>query len=141
MFNTRSRLITLSLPAILIGASATVIAADANRSTIPSLPTSSEFVIRDTLAELHPDVFTYMQHIVTLSNPFMDGRAADTRGKQIAAEYIEWYFKRMGFEPGFTPHVPDPCPETGHGNLDNGETCAEPAPFDDETHVDAEPCP
>jgi len=101
------RLLTITLPAALLGASATVIAADAFNSTIPKLPTSSEFVIRDTLSELHPDVFLYMQHIVTLSNPFMEGRAADTRGKQIAAEYLEWYFKRMGFQPAFTSETVD----------------------------------
>jgi len=54
--------------------------------------------------------------------------------RQMPTRYI------LGFEPGFTPHVADPCPETGHGNPNNGETCAEPAPSDDETHVDAEPC-
>lgn len=96
------RVLTLSLPALLLGAAATVIAEDAYTSTIPKLPTDREFVIRDTLSELHPDVFLYMQHLVTLSNPFMEGRAADTRGKVVAAEYLEWYFKRMGFEPAFT---------------------------------------
>jgi len=96
------RILTISLPALLLGATATVIAEDAYTSTIPKLPTDREFVIRDTLSDLHPDVFLYMQHLVTLSNPFMEGRAADTRGKVIAAEYIEWYFKRMGFEPAFT---------------------------------------
>lgn len=95
-------LLTLALPAILTGAAATAIASETEREGIPKLPTSSEYVIRDTLAELHPDVFTYMQHLVTLSNPFMEGRAADTRGKEVAAEYIQWYFTRMGFEPAFT---------------------------------------
>ncbi|MFI4853922.1 MAG: M28 family peptidase [Phycisphaerales bacterium JB065] len=74
---------------------------------IPNLSIESDFVIRDTLAELHPDVFLYMQHQITLSNPFMEGRAADTRGSEIAAEYIEWYFKRMGFEPAFTSKTVD----------------------------------
>lgn len=74
---------------------------------IPNLTAESDFVIRDTLAELHPDVFLYMQHLVTLSNPFMEGRAADTRGKVIAAEYLEWYFKRMGYLPAFTSQTVD----------------------------------
>jgi len=55
--------------------------------------------------------------------------------RQMPTRYI------LGFEPGFTPHVPDPCPETGHGNADGCETCAEPAPFDDDTPVEPEPCP
>ncbi|MCL4186743.1 MAG: helix-turn-helix domain-containing protein [Rhodobacteraceae bacterium] len=55
--------------------------------------------------------------------------------RQMPTRYI------LGFEPGFTPHVPDPCPETGHGKPDNGETCSEPAPFEDDAPVDPEPCP
>jgi hypothetical protein len=55
--------------------------------------------------------------------------------RQMPTRYI------LGFEPGFTPHVPDPCPETGHGNPDDGETCAEPAPFEDDAPVEPEPCP
>ncbi|MBE0455516.1 MAG: helix-turn-helix domain-containing protein, partial [Roseovarius sp.] len=55
--------------------------------------------------------------------------------RQMPTRYI------LGFEPGFTPHVPDPCPETGHGNPGDGETCAEPAPFEDDAHAAPEPCP
>ena len=55
--------------------------------------------------------------------------------RQMPTRYI------LGFEPGFTPHDPQPCPETGHGNPDDGETCAEPAPLDDDTSVEHEPCP
>jgi hypothetical protein len=55
--------------------------------------------------------------------------------RQMPTRYI------LGFEPGFTPHVPDPCPEIGHGNLDDGETCAEQAPFEDEVAAEPEPCP
>ncbi|MFB2533056.1 helix-turn-helix domain-containing protein [Paracoccus sp. p3-h83] len=55
--------------------------------------------------------------------------------RQMPTRYI------LGFEPGFTPHVPDPSPETGHGNLDGGETGAEPAPFEDEVAAEPEPCP
>jgi hypothetical protein len=55
--------------------------------------------------------------------------------RQMPTRYI------LGFEPGFTPHVPDPCPETGHGNADDGETCAEPAPFEDDTNAEPDPWP
>jgi hypothetical protein len=55
--------------------------------------------------------------------------------RQMPTRYI------LRFEPGFTPHEPDPCPETGHGNLAEGETCAEPAPFEDEMHISPAPCP
>ena len=35
--------------------------------------------------------------------------------RQMPTRYI------LGFEPGFTPHDPDPCPETGHGNGDQND--------------------
>ena len=55
--------------------------------------------------------------------------------RQMPTRYI------LGFELGFTPHVPDPCPETGHGIADDSETCAEPAPFEDDAPAEPEPCP
>ena len=54
--------------------------------------------------------------------------------RQMPTRYI------LGFEPGFTPHKPDPCPETGHGQEDQAESCAEPVPFDDETPDAPDPC-
>jgi len=54
--------------------------------------------------------------------------------RQMPTRYI------LGFEPGFTPHVPDPCPETGHGNMDAAASVADVAPFDVETPDMAEPC-
>ena len=54
--------------------------------------------------------------------------------RQMPTRYI------LGFEPGFTQHVPDPCPETGHGNTDQAESCAEPAPFDDDALAEPDPC-
>ena len=54
--------------------------------------------------------------------------------RQMPTRYI------LGFEPGFTPDDPQPCPETGHGNTEDGETCAEPAPFEDDAPIDPEPC-
>ena len=55
--------------------------------------------------------------------------------RQMPTRYI------LGFEPGFTPDDPQPCPETGHGNPDDGEICAKPAPFEDDAPVEPEPCP
>jgi len=55
--------------------------------------------------------------------------------RQMPTRYI------LGFEPGFTPDDPQPCPETGHGSPEDGETCAEPAPFEDDAPAEPEPCP
>ena len=54
--------------------------------------------------------------------------------RQMPTRYI------LGFEPGFTPHVPDPCPETGHGHEDDAASIADIGPFDAETPDMAEPC-
>ncbi|WP_296644718.1 helix-turn-helix domain-containing protein [Roseinatronobacter sp.] len=54
--------------------------------------------------------------------------------RQMPTRYI------LGFEPGFTPHAPDPCPETGHGHQDDAASVADIGPFDDETPDMAEPC-
>jgi hypothetical protein len=63
------------------------------------------------LADLGPDAATWYQHVMTLSNPFFEGRQPGLRGNAIAAEYIEFYFKRYGLEPAF----PAPAPANDAG--------------------------
>jgi hypothetical protein len=41
--------------------------------------------------------------------------------RQLPTRYI------LGFEEGFAPHDPEPCPETGHGDLPFGHEIAETA--------------
>ncbi len=48
------------------------------------------------------DEIVYRQHILTLSNPYFEGRCPGTRGNHDAAEYLEFYFKRYGLSPAFT---------------------------------------
>lgn len=44
----------------------------------------------------------YTQHLITLTNPFFEGRAPGTRGNVIAAEYIDFYMRQqIGLEPAF----------------------------------------
>jgi len=57
--------------------------------------------ISEVLREADPEVLEFMQHIVTLSDPFFEGRSADTRGNRAAADYIEFHFQRLGLEPVF----------------------------------------
>lgn len=55
--------------------------------------------------------------------------------RQLPTRYI------LGFEPGFTPHTPEPCPENGHGISSLGfdaENVAEIAPS---ATISDEPCP
>lgn len=43
----------------------------------------------------------YRQHVETLANPYMEGRAPGTKGNRIAADYLEFHFKRLGLKPAF----------------------------------------
>lgn len=50
----------------------------------------------------------YHQIITTLSDPFFEGRAPGTNGALVAADYLEWNYKRIGLEPLFTDEEGNP---------------------------------
>lgn len=54
-----------------------------------------------TAEELARLAAIYRQHIDTLANPFMEGRAPGTKGNRVAADYLEFHFKRLGLKPAF----------------------------------------
>ncbi|MDX2114621.1 MAG: M28 family peptidase [Planctomycetota bacterium] len=60
------------------------------------------------LAAASPEEREFHQHVMTLANPFFEGRSADTRGNRLAAEYIEWHFRNLGLEPAFAQPPADP---------------------------------
>ena len=43
----------------------------------------------------------YSQHLFTLANEYMQGRKPGTVGIERAAQYLEFHFDRLGFEPAF----------------------------------------
>jgi aminopeptidase YwaD len=53
------------------------------------------------LQSLSADEQRYVQHVVTLSNPWMEGREPGDRGNELAAEYLEWWFRHLGLDPIF----------------------------------------
>lgn len=58
--------------------------------------------LSDVLKSMSVEEQMYHQHIVTLSNPFFEGRAPGLRGNVLAQDYIEFYFKeKFGLEPLF----------------------------------------
>ncbi|MCA8943487.1 MAG: M28 family peptidase [Planctomycetes bacterium] len=69
--------------------------------TAQSAPDAHVSPIADALEELGEDVRVFDQHLVTLANPFMEGRLPGTRGMEIAKEYCEHYLKKAGLEPAF----------------------------------------
>lgn len=74
--------------------SATPIAMTAKRA-----PTES--AIAAALAASDDQVRRYHQIVTTLSDPFFEGRAPGTRGVEIAADMLDFYFTRIGLEPFF----------------------------------------
>ncbi len=64
--------------------------------------------IATTLEELGEDIRVYNDHVVTLANPFMEGRLPGTRGMEIAKDYCEYWFREAGLEPGFAGLTSDP---------------------------------
>ncbi|MFO0834156.1 MAG: M28 family peptidase [Phycisphaerales bacterium] len=51
------------------------------------------------------DMFAFRQHDTTLSNVFFEGRAPGTRGNLLAADYLEFHFRRIGLLPAFPKDV------------------------------------
>jgi len=62
--------------------------------------------LRGIFEGLGPVAIDWYQHVLTLSNPFFEGRVPASRGSLLAGEYIEFYFKQSGLEPAF------PAPST-----------------------------
>ncbi|MFN0134074.1 MAG: M28 family peptidase [Phycisphaerales bacterium] len=75
----------------------------ANSSLAPEvLSALGESPIATLLAALPADVRDYHQHIITLSNPFFEGRVPGSRGSRYAADYIEMNFNKSGLAPAFS---------------------------------------
>ncbi len=69
----------------------------ANNTTSPTLaPTLAEM-----LQGLSADEQVFHQHLVTLTSPFFEGRGPGTRGNELTAEYLEFFFRGSGLKPAF----------------------------------------
>ncbi len=51
------------------------------------------------MGELGPDAQVFHSDVMTLSNPFFEGRGPGTRGIELAAQYIERRFETLGLGP------------------------------------------
>lgn len=96
----------------------------ASASATPAVAPAQDFGISRALRSAGTDAGTFFHHVATLADPFFEGRSADTRGKEIAAEYVRFYFTRAGLQPAFSDALaPDadiepmdagPAPENPH---------------------------
>lgn len=71
--------------------------------------------LKHVFEQLGPVATQWYQHVLTLSNPFFEGRAPGSRGTEVAAEYLEFWFKRANLAPAF-PEV-----EPGKNTPEEGE--------------------
>lgn len=55
----------------------------------------------ESLDTLAADTTRFNSHAWTLANPFFEGRAPGSRGIELAAEYLEFQFRKMGLKPAF----------------------------------------
>jgi hypothetical protein len=53
------------------------------------------------LQALSGDEQEYVQHVITLTSPFFEGRAPGLRGNELAVEYVEFFFRQYGLKPAF----------------------------------------
>ncbi len=82
--------------------------ADARPDPDPAAITREEAVealgespVAAVLDVLGADAKAFNAHVVTLSNPFFEGRQPGTRGNALAADYIERYMREAGLRPAF----------------------------------------
>jgi hypothetical protein len=62
---------------------------------------ASNINLRRVFEDLGPVATQWYQHVITLSNPFFEGREPGTRAMEVAADYVEFWFKQAGLEPAF----------------------------------------
>jgi membrane-associated protease RseP (regulator of RpoE activity) len=51
--------------------------------------------------DLGPVAREWYQHVMTLSGPYFEGRAPGSAGIERAADYVQFWFERLGLEPAF----------------------------------------
>ncbi len=54
------------------------------------------------------DRAAFEEHVRTLANPFFEGRCPGTVGGDLAADYLAFYYERLGLEPAFVEQVEMP---------------------------------
>jgi len=64
--------------------------------------------LRLVFDEMGTQAAEWYQHVMTLSNPFFEGRAPGLEGNRHAADYIEFFFREYGLEPAFPSGEEEP---------------------------------
>jgi hypothetical protein len=81
--------------------------------------------LAQVLADMGEESIEWYQHVMTLSNPWFEGRVPGSDGIEHAANYLEFWMTRLGLEPAFAAAAPS-------GDAASGAAPANPwrQPFD-----------
>ena len=79
-------IVTLSILALLVA---------------PQLLPGQDTPIADAKKQVSAEVLKFEEHVVTLANPFFEGRVPGTNGMKVARDYMEFWFKQYGLVPAF----------------------------------------
>tara|TARA_B100001059_G_scaffold193184_1_gene196829 strand:- start:49 stop:2037 length:1989 start_codon:yes stop_codon:yes gene_type:complete len=82
-----------------------IVEAEGIRSFSPEGGSGEQIDLPGYLDSIDPTAVRWYQHVQTLANPWFEGRRPGSRGGRLAAEYISWYFAKLGLEPIFS--IPD----------------------------------
>jgi len=72
--------------------------------------------LRRVFEDLGDDATLWYQHVQTLANPFFEGRAPETRGQALTAEYVEFFFRLYDLEPAFSSSYTQPFSYSRRGS-------------------------
>ncbi len=61
--------------------------------------------LQSVMGEVDPDIRIYYQHVITLANPYFEGRAPTTDGFRRAESYVEFYLEKYGLDGPFETTV------------------------------------
>jgi len=78
-----------------------VIEGTVNPYTYVPVESGAGIDLRAYFESLGRDAIEWNQHVLTLSNPFFEGRAPGSRGSDLTHEYVEFWMKKAGLEPAF----------------------------------------
>jgi len=65
------------------------------------LSASGGFAAQSAQPTTDAEVTAFCEHVATLANPFFEGRGSGSKGNDLAAEYLEFYYKKAGLKPAF----------------------------------------
>jgi len=72
--------------------------------------------LRRVFEDLGEDATLWYQHVQTLANPFFEGRAPQTNGQALTAEYVEFFFRAYDLEPAFSSSYAQPFSYSRRGS-------------------------